>query len=308
MSTSVLVIDDSKKTREQIINALKDAALFARYRFAQDGLEGFKALVEKKADLIICDLGMPRLDGFKFLQLIESRKDLRDIPIIILTSSQDRESKLKGLDQGASDYVTKPFDAAELVARVKIHLKIKILQDELKKANEHFKELSVTDPLTNLYNRRFVTEILDKEFRRAERKSELLSVVLFDIDYFKKVNDTYGHLNGDDVLIAIAKAAQKGLRSYDVVARYGGEEVVFVLPGTPLPGAVMVAERLRRAVEALTFAPPMDGLAVTVSLGVASFPAPSVTSVTSLLREADNALYRAKQNGRNRVEPMSEGA
>jgi two-component system, cell cycle response regulator len=304
MPSSILIIDDSDKIREQIIRIVMDVALFDIYLEARDGLEGFKSMMDTKPDLVICDLGMPRMDGFKFLQMVNTREELRDIPIIILTSSLDLESKVRGLEQGACDYVTKPFDAAELVARVKVHLKIKRLQDELRSANEHLKELSITDPLTNLYNRRYVTEIFDKEFERAKRKHQLLSLIIFDVDYFKLINDTFGHQSGDEVLVAIAEAAQKGLRTYDVVARYGGEEFVFVLPGTHLSGAVVVAERLREAVQSLTFAPPMEGLSVTVSLGVATYPSPQVDTATKLFRQADYALYRAKQNGRNRVEIM----
>ncbi|HEX8961080.1 MAG TPA: response regulator, partial [Geobacteraceae bacterium] len=155
MACTVLVIDDSKVSRLQIIGTLKDAALFDRYCSAKDGLEGFNSLLESKADLVLCELEMPRADVFRFLQLVRARPELRDIPIIILTRCNDRESKIRGLEQGACDYVTKPFDAAELVARVKVHLKIKRLQDELRRATEHYRGLSNTDPLTNLYNRRF---------------------------------------------------------------------------------------------------------------------------------------------------------
>lgn len=302
MFFSVLVIDDSGKFREQIIRTLKGAALFGNYMEAKDGLEGFKSIKNVKPDLVICDLEMPRMDGFKFLQMVNTSEELRDIPIIILADSSDQELKVKGLEQGACDYVTKPFDAAELVARVKVHLRIKMLQDDLNRTIEHFRGLSQKDSLTGLYNRRYVTEILDKEFERAERKREFLSLAICDVDHFKKVNDAFGHQHGDTVLVAIADAAQKCLRTYDVVARYGGEEFVVVLPGSPLSGGVVVAERLREAVQALTFVPPMERLSVTISLGIATYPSPQVDSVTSLFRIADYALYRAKQNGRNRVD------
>jgi two-component system cell cycle response regulator len=302
MPSSVLIIDDSDKIREQIIRTLKDVTLFDNYLEARDGLEGFKSLIDNKPDLVICDLQMPRMDGFTFLQMVNARPELQDIPIIILTSSSDQELKVKGLEQGACDYVTIPFDAAELVARVKIHLKIKRLQDELKSANENYKELSITDPLTKIYNRRFLSDILENEFQRAERKREFLSLIILDVDHFKEINDTYGHQNGDAVLVAIAETIQMGLRTYDVVARFGGEEFVVVLPETPLPGGVVVAERLREAIQALSFARPVEGKSVTVSLGVATYPSPQVNSVSTLLHQADFALYRAKQNGRNRVE------
>ena len=305
MSTSVLVIDDSALIREQVVRTLREVALFDNYKEARDGLEGFKTLIDTKADLVICDVDMPRMDGFKFLQLVESRPELLGVPIIMLTGMMDFDSKIRGLEQGASDYLTKPFDAGELVARVKVQLKIKSLQDELKKANELLKRLTNIDHLTNLFNRRYLAEILDGEFFRARRNKEFLSMIILDIDYFKKVNDTYGHQNGDVVLGAVAGLSQRQLRAYDSAARYGGEEFVLVIPGTSLEGAVLVAERLRQAVLEFSFPPPMEDLTVTISLGVATYPSPLVDSVDSLFRQADEALYRAKQNGRNRVETMT---
>jgi two-component system, cell cycle response regulator len=302
MAASVLVIDDSKRTRTQIISALREASLFGDYRVANDGLDGFKALMATKPDLIICDLEMPNVDGFKFLQLVNARSELQGIPIILLTSNQKRESKIKGLDQGACDYVTKPFDAAELVARVKVQLKIKKLQDELKRATEHFRDLSNTDPLTNLYNRRFLAEILENELQRARRLHSIISLLIVDIDHFKKVNDIYGHQMGDKVLVSVAETLREGLRTYDIASRYGGEEFVLVLPGTQLTGGLEVAERLRKAVQSLKFPIPMDRVVITVSVGVAMFPAEQVDGFDSLFNRADEALYRAKQSGRNRVE------
>jgi len=306
MSTTVLVIDDSATIRDQVIRTLKEVGLFENYLEARDGLEGFKTLIDSKADLVICDVDMPRMDGFKFLQLVESRPELLGVPIIMLTGMMDFDSKIRGLEQGASDYLTKPFDVGELVARVKVQLKIKSLQDELKKANELLKRLTNIDHLTNLFNRRYLAEILDGEFFRARRNKEELSLIIFDIDYFKKVNDTFGHQNGDLVLSAVAQLAQRQLRAYDSAARYGGEEFVLVIPGTGLAGAVMAAERLRQAVLEHSFPAPMEDLTVTISLGVATYPSPNVDSVDALFRRADEALYRAKQNGRNRVEVMAE--
>ena len=304
MSACVLVIDDSPAIREQVVRTLSEVGLFEQYKEAKDGLEGFRTLIDSKADLVICDVDMPRMDGFKFLQLVESRPELQGVPIIMLTGMMDFNSKIKGLEQGASDYLTKPFDSGELVARVKVQLKIKSLQDELKQANELLKRLTNIDHLTNLFNRRYLSEVLDGEFFRARRNNEYLSLIIIDIDYFKKVNDTYGHQNGDVVLGAVAMLAQRQLRAYDSAARYGGEEFVLVIPGTTLAGGVMVAERLRQAVLEHTFPPPLEDLTVTISAGVATYPSPNVDSVDSLFRQADEALYRAKQNGRNRVETM----
>jgi diguanylate cyclase (GGDEF)-like protein len=305
MSSSVLIIDDSDNVRDLIIRTLREVALFDQYREARDGIEGIKSLITAKADLVICDLEMPRMDGFKFMNMVNTRQELRDIPIIMLTGREDRDLKIRGLEQGACDYVTKPFDAGELVARVKVQLKIKALQDELKKSNELLKELSNTDPLTHLNNRRYLTKALNSELLRAERTGDCLSLIIVDIDHFKKINDTYGHQNGDKVLTTIADVTQAHLRCYDIAARYGGEEFVLVLPGTSLAGGTEVAERLRAEVEAISFAPPLDKLSVTISLGVALFPSPLTDDMESLIRQADEALYRAKQQGRNRVETMS---
>jgi diguanylate cyclase (GGDEF)-like protein len=304
MSGSILIIDDADSVRSQIMGALRNEGLFGDYREARDGIDGFKSLIASKPDLVICDLEMPRMDGFKFLQMVNSREELKDIPIIMLTGRDERELKIKGLNFGACDYLTKPFDIGELVARVKVQLKVKALQDDLKRSNELLRELSDTDPLTRLHNRRYLTKFLDCELTRTMRTGERLSLIMLDIDNFKKVNDTYGHQNGDTVLSAVADAIRKGRRCYDIAARYGGEEFVILLPGTSLRGGITVAEQLRSIVQAIYFEPPLDKLAITISAGVSAFPAACVDDADSLIKEADKALYRAKKNGRNRVEAM----
>lgn len=302
MSNSVLIIDDSDTVREQIIRILESFNLFSHYYEAEDGLEGFKKLRTCKVDLILCDLEMPRIDGFKFLSMLKSRPDLQGLPVLILTGMGDRERKIKGLEQGASDYITKPFDPEELVARVKVHLKIKNLQDDLKRSNELLLELSNTDHLTSLFNRRYLMEALGKELQRSIRKGGNLSFILLDIDHFKHVNDTYGHLQGDVVLKKVSQLLQKELRSYDCAARYGGEEFVAILPDSNLKEAVFVAERIRHSIQETSFSGELEELHLTASLGVASFPQEGVSAVDSFIKLADDALYRAKNNGRNRVE------
>jgi diguanylate cyclase (GGDEF)-like protein len=306
MGKNILIIDDSETIREQIVRTLEEVALFERIHQAGDGIEAFKILLEKKIDLVLCDLEMPRLDGTKLLGMIATREELRDIPVIMLTGREDRESKIKLLGQGASDYITKPFDAGELVARVKVHLKIKSLQDELKQSNEMLKQLSNTDPLTQLYNRRYMMGMLEKERQRAVRKGTRLSLVILDIDHFKQVNDRYGHLQGDQVLVAVAKLAAISMRAYDITARYGGEEFVVVMPETAHADALTVAERLRLRIQAHAFTGPLKGLKTTVSIGVATFgeDATAISTIEDLIREADEALYRAKAGGRNRVVSM----
>ncbi len=302
MSTTVLIIDDSVTVREQIIRTLESFNLFTRYFEAEDGLEGFKKLLSTPVDIILCDLEMPRIDGFKFLSMLKGRPDFQDVPVIILTGVNDRERKIKGLEQGASDYITKPFDHEELVARVKVHLKIKKLQDELKRSNELLLELSNTDHLTGLFNRRYMMEALDKEVQRSIRKGGTLSLILLDIDHFKLVNDDYGHQQGDAVLQNVALLLRKELRNYDCAARYGGEEFVAILPDSTLKESVFVADRIRQAVQGTRFDAPLDKLRLTVSLGVACFSKEYAPTVDGFIKMADDALYRAKANGRNRVE------
>jgi two-component system, cell cycle response regulator len=305
MPISILVIDDSDSMRSQIVRTLREAALFDQCHEARDGIEGFKILIQNRVDLVFCDLIMPKMDGFKFMALVKSNQDLKDIPVIMLTGRGDREFKIRGLETGASDYLTKPFDDGELIARTRVHLKIKALQDELKRSNELLRELSITDPLTHLYNRRFLMDTLEKEFDRIRRKGGSLSLVVLDIDHFKQVNDTYGHQKGDIVLAAVAETTRAELRGYDIAVRYGGEEFMVVLPETPLAEGIAMAERLRSSVGQMVFPPPMETLTVTVSLGVSTYPSDPVDSVDQLIRTADEALYRAKSAGRNRVEAMA---
>ena len=307
MSNSVLIIDDSESVRERIIKTLESFELFSRYYEAVDGLDGFKKLLSSPVDIILCDLEMPRIDGFKFLGMLKSRPDLQDVPVIILTGKNDHDLKIKGLEQGASDFVTKPFDPKELIARVKVHLKIKKLQDDLKRTNELLQELSYTDHLTGLFNRRYMMDALEKEIQRSIRRGGNLSLIIIDIDHFKQVNDTYGHLQGDVVLQKIALQLQKELRSYDYAARYGGEEFVAILPDSNLKEAVFVADRIRLAVLGNRFNGELATLKLTVSLGVAFFSPDHSLSVDGFIKQADDALYRAKANGRNRVEFQDSG-
>jgi diguanylate cyclase (GGDEF)-like protein len=299
---SVLIIDDIDAIREQVIKILESFDLFSRYYEAKDGLEGFKKLLSSPVDIVLCDIDMPHIDGFKFLAMMKSRPELQDVPVIMLTSKGGQGHKIKGLEQGACDYITKPFVAEELVLRVKVHLKVKNLQDDLRRSNELLLELSNTDHLTGLFNRRYLMEALDREVQRSLRKGNNLSLILLDIDHFKQVNDTYGHQEGDIVLQTVAHLLQKELRNYDIAARYGGEEFIAVLPDTTLEEAVFVANRVRTSVLATRFSGELAPLSLTVSQGVAMFSRQSSETEDSFIKLADEALYRAKANGRNRVE------
>lgn len=307
MNPSILIVDDSRTARAQLREILEPAGLFAEFREAEDGLAGFKLLLDRPADVILCDLEMPGLDGSKFLQLLAGREELADLPVIMLTGREDQEVKVRLLGQGASDYVTKPFDPAELLARVKVQLKIKALQDSLRESNLRLQELAATDPLTGLANRRTLMSTLEREFRRSQRNQAPLALLMADLDHFKQVNDRYGHQQGDQVLLALAELLRAHLRPYDLAARFGGEEFCLLLPETPLADAVSIGERLRRAVAKQEFDGPLAPLRLTVSLGAAVFPGPRIGSGDDLLREADQALYQAKHGGRNRLESAGDG-
>lgn len=305
MPKSILIIDDSESVRNQIAHELKSADLCDRVFQAGDGIEAFKLMLSADIDLILCDIEMPRIDGFKLLGMIRDNSRLQGIPVIMLTGFADRELKIKLLGLGASDYITKPFDVGELIARVKVQLKVKSLQDELRTSNEMLKQLSNTDPLTHIYNRRYLMDMLVKEMQRSERKGSQLSLVMIDIDHFKKINDNYGHQAGDQVLIEIADLSKSALRSYDFAARYGGEEFVLTLPETGHDDALLIADRLRRQIQQHTFPDKLRNLKITASMGVATYPVTFITSVSDLIREADEAMYRAKSAGRNRVISMN---
>ncbi len=304
MERTLLIIDDSPLIRQQVADTMAASFLFQQVLQASDGVEGFKLLVSNDVDLILCDIEMPGIDGLKFLALLQSREDLKDKPIIMLTSHDDVATKVRGLESGASDYITKPFEPQELVARLKVHLQLKTLQDELRRSNRLLLELSQTDPLTRLCNRRSLTEILENELDRCRRNATPCSLIMADIDHFKRVNDRYGHQSGDEVLITVADLLREQLRPYDLAARYGGEEFCLVLPETSPEQAENVAERIRKRVENYNFSGIAADLHLTISLGVASLAGESTKTEDELIRLADEALYLAKNNGRNRVETI----
>jgi diguanylate cyclase (GGDEF)-like protein len=302
MTRTILIIDDSELVRQQIRQILTEHILPLRIVEAADGIAGMKAALKNRVDLILCDLEMPGLDGFKVLAMINVHEDLRSVPVIIITGNSQREDKIRGLGQGASDYITKPFDSAELVARVRVQLKIKELQDELKRSNAQLEALSRTDVLTRLPNRRSLEEALTRELERTRRTGQSLALAVLDIDHFKRVNDSYGHQQGDEVLKVVADVIRSNIRPYDIGARYGGEEFVLVWAQIgSVAVAVQIAERLRVMISRQSFAPPLAELQMTVSLGLAFYPTLESSSGEALFARADAALYRAKQGGRNRV-------
>ncbi|WP_243318506.1 diguanylate cyclase [Geothrix paludis] len=303
MSARVLIVDDNAMIRNEIKAVLMRDGGFTHFLEAADGLTAFKTIMETPPDLVLCDLVMPGFDGLKFLGLKASRKELEQIPVIMLTAEDDLDRKAEILARGASDYVTKPFHEKELLARVRIHTKLKRLQDELREMNARLEGLSVTDALTGLANRRLLYSRLEEEVRRARRTKVPLSVVMIDIDHFKNVNDTYGHAMGDLVLRNIGALLNASIRATDLAARYGGEELTLVLPYTDGAAALQVAEGLRLKIADQAHTLGGTTLQKTVSLGVSSRSGQAeMPGAEELLKLADEALYRAKQGGRNRVE------
>lgn len=298
---TVLVIDDSESVRTRVITALQNAGAGDRFLAAGTGAEALRKLSEGDVALVLCDIEMPELDGFNFLRLKRSKPEFANVPVIMLTVKDHMDAKLRGLSEGASDYLTKPFEDQELVARVRVHLQIAALQAELKRRNKRLELLSRTDELTSLSNRRHFMELLEAEFARARRYKGSMSLVLLDVDHFKRVNDSYGHLVGDQVLVGVAACMTSLLRRCDYAARYGGEEFALLLPETREAGALVVAERCRETVEEAEFEAPEVSVRVTVSLGLASYPGPGIETAQDLLRRADQGLYGAKNSGRNQV-------
>jgi diguanylate cyclase (GGDEF)-like protein len=266
-----------------------------------DGSEAWQVLQRPDPpSLAILDWMMPRMDGVQVCREVRKRATEPYVYLILLTARSQKTDIITGLEAGADDYIVKPFDANELRMRLRAGRRILDLQTELIYAREKLRERATSDSLTSLWNRAAILEILQQELERAQRTDVPLSVVLADLDHFKRINDTYGHLAGDVVLREAAHRMRLAIRPYDHIGRYGGEEFLLVLPDCQVAGALALAERLRLAVggDAMTLA---EGLvAVTLSLGIAT--SDMAGEVHTLLNTADTALYRAKHGGRNRVE------
>lgn len=291
--TTVLIIDDSEGVRSHVERVLSARGVFNRFLHATDGIDGFKLLLANNVQLVLCDVVMPGMDGFKFLALKQSRPELNELPVIMLTGQEDVKAKVKGFEAGASDYLVKPFDDEELVARVRVHLKLKMLQDELR-------ELSRTDALTGVANVRQLKETAQIEIIRASRHLTPLAFLMLDVDRFKNLNDRHGHQAGDEGLKAVAAVLRKGVRQYDVVARYGGDEFALLLPQTDAEGALATAERCRCEIELIAL-PGIGPAEISASIGVAVFPHVRARTAEELVALADEALYEAKHGGRNRA-------
>jgi diguanylate cyclase (GGDEF)-like protein len=300
----VLVIDDSAVYRKLIGDHLQSWGFGVT--LAETGEQAWRILEQPNAPkLILLDWVLPDLEGTELCQRIRKAGATGSyIYVILLTGKQGRENMLDAMRAGADDYLVKPFDAPELKARLLVGERILNLQEELVAARESMRDAATHDSLTGLLNRREIFNILEKELERSRREKKVLSIILADIDHFKKVNDTCGHLFGDSVLQEISRRLHSRLRVYDGVGRYGGEEFLLVLPSCDLEGAMARANELR---DAIGSAPVVVGnveRSITASLGVAVSSGSGAKELEQLLSRADAALYMAKENGRNRVEHM----
>ncbi|MDQ1445262.1 MAG: two-component system, cell cycle response regulator [Acidimicrobiaceae bacterium] len=317
MSALVLVAEDSATVRAALRMHL-EAHGYSVVE-AEDGEEALAVAGRERPDVILLDVEMPVLDGHAVLGALQENSELCDVPVVFLTGRRDADDMVACLGAGAHDYLVKPFEAAELVARVSAAVRVKHLQDELRRRNEELDLVSRIDSLTRLWNRRHLEERLDALCSGARRHGFEVSVLVIDLDHFKRVNDSHGHAVGDAVLRAVASCVFGHMRAEDVASRWGGEEFVVMVPFTGPAGSVAVGERIRAGIETLRIdvselvasgsaaasaltgsACPAGEVRVTASIGICA-AAGGEAVPAALLAAADRALYEAKAAGRNRV-------
>ena len=300
---SVLIAEDDHISRRMLAKAL--TAEGHRVVSVENGLKALESYQKEFFQIVLTDWNMPEMVGLELIQAIRERHSSSYVFIILLTSRDSKPDIIAGLEAGADDYLTKPFDPTELIARLNTGIRILELERSLNKALEEIETLSVTDPLTEVYNRRYLNENFIRESRRAVRYQHPLSAVICDIDHFKKINDTYGHLAGDQVLKMIAQHLKDSIRGdLDWVVRYGGEEFVIVAPETGIDGARLMTERIRVTLEKKKIEVDKIKLSITASFGVTGIDSnthASRISPMAILNQMDQYLYQAKKDGRNRV-------
>ncbi len=291
----ILIVEDVRLNAQILLNVLKDEY---DLRLASNGLEALEMVKEQMPDLILLDIIMPEMDGYAVCAELQADPNTRDIPILFLTALEGDKNEAYGIELGAMDYIRKPFNVPVVKAKIRNHLELKRYKDILKRDSR-------VDGLTRIPNRRRFDEAYAEECNRAMRNKTPLAVLMMDLDLFKAYNDTYGHLQGDDVLKLVAKTLYNALqRPGDLLARWGGEEFVALLPQTTLEGASQVAERLRLAVLALQIPHEASahGKFLTISVGIAASHGREWRgSYDTLLQRADEAVYAAKSKGRNTI-------
>jgi len=303
-SVKILIADDSIVSRHLLEATLRkwgyDVAVACDGQQALDLLQGDEAPA-----LAILDWMMPGLTGLEVCRRIRQRSREPYIYILLLTSKSQKEDLIEGMEAGADDYITKPFDQHELQVRLRAGKRLADLQAELLSAREALREQATRDSLTHIWNRSSILEMLSRELARAERERTPVGVVIVDLDHFKNVNDSHGHLAGDAVLCEAARRMQGAIRHYDSIGRYGGEEFLILLPGCDEQSSFTQAERLRRQIENAEMSLNETCLRLTASFGVTCAMPGDPWTPEGLIRKADEALYLAKKLGRNRAQFLS---
>jgi diguanylate cyclase (GGDEF)-like protein len=305
---TILVADDEPINRTLIQRRLERAGYYVLA--AENGREAVEAAMRSLPDLIILDVMMPLMDGLEACRLIKENGATRDIPIIFLSARDETDVKVSGLSLGANDYISKPFKAEELLARVEVAMRMKRERDHLRLSAEEAKasaqvaqERAMTDQLTGLLNRYGLQRVLAHEYAEARRYSRPLSCLMTDLDNFKLINDTFGHIVGDAALKQVSAILTQVVRGSDMVSRYGGDEFLVLLPETDIEGAEALAEKVRAAAASQAFGDGEPRFQLTLSIGAATLS--DGESGNDMIVRADLALYDAKEHGRNRVGKMS---
>jgi diguanylate cyclase (GGDEF)-like protein len=297
----VLIAEDENISRRKLEKVL--GSMDYEVTSCKDGLEAWEVIQSENApNLLILDWMMPGMDGLEICRKVRKLAREPYTFILLLTSKSEQDDIIKGMEAGADDYITKPFNKNELRVRLRAGKRIVELNEELLSVRNDLEKQAIHDGVTGLYNRHYMSEILDKEFSRTLRYQTDLSCLLLDLDYFKEVNDTFGHAFGDLVLREFANCIKQEARKTDIPFRYGGEEFLLLLPNTGITGAQKVAEKIRTACEKKTYDDGNNSTTVTVSIGIASVKQHQLLESKKLIAFADKALYRAKAEGRNRVE------
>jgi diguanylate cyclase (GGDEF)-like protein len=296
----ILIVEDELIFRRMVKKNLLEAG-YDDITEADDGQTAWELFQHEPFQFVITDWMMSGINGPKLVQHIRTSGQKNYTYIIMLTSMDDKDNVVLGLESGADEYLTKPFNSRELIARVASGMRILKLEEQLMEARLQMEELAMHDSLTGLLNRRAIEEYAEAEFNLASRKERPLSVILIDIDHFKNINDQFGHKFGDRTLQQVAKILTEDLRTYDRIGRWGGEEFILILPDTLLKDAAIVAERVRaRTAENKISLENDETFSIHISLGVAC-SGEQFASLTKLIDAADQALYQAKETGRNRV-------
>ncbi|MFO0879644.1 MAG: diguanylate cyclase [Gemmataceae bacterium] len=296
----VLVADDDPVHRRLVERTLLSWGYQALV--AADGTEAWRILEGTAApQLVLLDWIMPGLNGDEICRRLRQRPRDGYTYVLLLTARQDRSARVAGLESGADDFLAKPFDPAELRARLNTGRRIIDLQNQLIAAREAMRRQATRDSLTEAWNHAAIIEILEHEIDRSRREKRPLGLILGDLDHFKRVNDQYGHLAGDAVLREAYQRMAHAMRPYDLVGRYGGEEFLIVLPGCDLEASLNVGDRIRQRISDHPVLHADESIPVTISLGATVSPRTPTTTAVGLIRAADRALYLAKDGGRNRV-------